>query len=224
MQIRKESIGREAAPLLIIDGFVDDPDRLVRQAVPKRFSAGGRFFPGIRAKAPLTYQRFLAGALHDLIVEFFRLDASGLRLTMCHYSLVTTRPAELCMEQRVPHIDSPDPRGLASVHYLFRANHGGTAFYRHRETGFERIDRSRSERYFRSLERQVSGPNAPPPAYINGDTPLFEQVARADGVFNRIVVYPRNSLHSGCIAGDFLPDPDPLSGRLSINSFIEPAT
>ena len=61
----------------------------------------------------------------------------------------------------------------------------------------------------------------PGPGYINGDTALFEQIAKQDGLFNRMLVYRRNSLHSGCIAPDFVPDPNPLTGRLSINSFID---
>jgi hypothetical protein len=36
-----------------------------------------------------------------------------------------------------------------------------------------------------------------------------------------MLVYRRNSLHSGCIAKGFVPDPNPLTGRLSINCFID---
>jgi hypothetical protein len=36
-----------------------------------------------------------------------------------------------------------------------------------------------------------------------------------------MLVYRRNSLHSGCIAKGFVPDPDPLTGRLSVNCFID---
>jgi len=40
--------------------------------------------------------------------------------------------------------------------------------------------------------------------------------------FNRMLVYRRNSLHSGNIGKDFVPDANPLTGRLSINCFIDP--
>jgi hypothetical protein len=36
-----------------------------------------------------------------------------------------------------------------------------------------------------------------------------------------MLVYRRNSLHSGCIGPDFVPDANPLTGRLSINSFLD---
>jgi hypothetical protein len=39
-----------------------------------------------------------------------------------------------------------------------------------------------------------------------------------------MLVYKRNSLHSGSIPPDFVPDPNPATGRLSINSFIDAIT
>jgi hypothetical protein len=36
-----------------------------------------------------------------------------------------------------------------------------------------------------------------------------------------MLVYRRNSLHSGCIETGFVPDTNPSTGRLSINSFID---
>ena len=57
--------------------------------------------------------------------------------------------------------------------------------------------------------------------YIDEDTALFQRIADVEGVFNRIVVYRRNSLHSGRIDNIRVPPPDPINGRLSINSFID---
>ncbi|MFL6577360.1 MAG: DUF6445 family protein, partial [Povalibacter sp.] len=87
--------------------------------------------------------------------------------------------------------------------------------------GFEYIDESRRDPYLKTLETEREGQNAPGPSYINGDTALFEQIAKQDGVFNRILIYRRNSLHSGSINPDFVPDPNPATGRLSINSFLD---
>ncbi len=219
--MQRLSIGRERAPLLIVDDFAEDPDGLVRRAAPKPFGVTMRFFPGLRAKAPRTYQRELIGSLKETLVEFFELEYRSLSFSMCHYSVVTTPPGELSVMQRIPHIDSVDGSGLATVHYLFRKPYGGTAFYRHRRTGFEYVDAARRRAYFSTLEEELEGPDAPPAAYINGDTPLFERIAEQDGVFNRLLVYRRNSLHSGCIDAGFACDPSPLTGRLSINSFID---
>jgi hypothetical protein len=221
VRLRKLAIGVEKAPLLVIDDVVADPDKLVRKAAAQQFGPGGQFYPGIRAEAPGSYRLFLAERLKDALAEHFGLSGRSLRFTMCHYSIVTTPADRLALLQRIPHFDSLDGDGLASVHYLFKKDLGGTAFYRHRRTGFEYIDESRRETYYRSLEAENGGPDMPAPGYINGDTSLFEQIMRQDGVFNRMLVYRRNSLHSGCIDRAFVPDPDPLTGRLSINTFMD---
>jgi hypothetical protein len=220
VRIQKVFIGNEKAPLLVIDNFVREPEQLIRPVASKAFIRTARFFPGVRAKAPLTYRQLVLDELQDELLQFFRLNGNSMRFSMCHYSLVTTPPQELAMVQRVPHVDSVD-EGLASIHYLFRKGYGGTAFYRHRRTGFEYIDKSRQDLYLKMLDEEVRGPGSPEPAYINSDTPLFEQVEKQDGVFNRILFYRRNSLHSGSIERDFVPDTNPLTGRLSINCFID---
>ena len=220
--LRRLVIGRERAPLLVIDNLIADADRLVRKAASKHFAASTRFFPGTRVEAPLSYQELVASCLKDTLLDFFQLEGRSFRFSMCHYSLVTTPPAQLTAIQRIPHIDSLGRDGLASIHYLFKRNLGGTAFYRHRKTGFESIDESRREIYFRSLESENDGADMPAAEYINGDTALFEQIAKQDGVFNRMLIYRRNSLHSGCIDRNFVPDASPLTGRLSINSFLDP--
>lgn len=221
IKFQKLAIGREQAPLLVIDNLIANPDLLVQLGAGLKYGPTIRYYPGIRAEAPLEYQQFLASALAPVLTEFFRLPNRPLRYSMCHYSLITAPAKDLAAIQRIPHIDSTESLGLAAVHYLFKKNHGGTAFYRHRKTGFEYIDESRKLAYFQSLEAENDGPNMPKAEYINGDTPLFEQISKQDGVFNRALIYRRNSLHSGCIGADFVPDPNPLTGRLSINSFID---
>lgn len=223
IRIEKRTLGNEGAPLLIVDQLVDDAERLVHRATRRSFDAKGAYFPGIRARAPAMYERFLESVLNPLLTEHFGIRPGRFTFPMCHYSLVATPPQDLQFLQRVPHIDSVDGDGLATVHYLFHGDWGGTAFYRHRETGFEYIDKPRQDAYFRQLETESQGRTAPAPGYINGTTDLFEEITRADAVFNRMLVYRRNSLHSACIENDRVPSSDPLQGRLSINTFIDVA-
>ncbi|HVY24394.1 MAG TPA: DUF6445 family protein [Steroidobacteraceae bacterium] len=220
-QVRQFTIGREGAPLIVIDNFLADAEQLVDIAAGKLFGPTTRLYPGIRAPAPLLYQNFFSANIQSVLAQAFGRPARPLQFTMCHFSLITTPTDKLHILQRIPHVDSLGMNELAAIHYLFKADHGGTAFYRHRKTGFEFVDQSRKDTYFRSLESENDGPNMPAPEYINGDTPLFEQIEKQDGVFNRVLIYRRNSLHSGCIGRDFIPDPNPRTGRLSINSFIE---
>lgn len=222
LSIKKIFLGEEGAPLLVIDNFIMQADALVDAATTLPFTKQGKTFPGIRALAPRIYQQFAFKKLQPVLAEHFELNFRAFKFSMCHYSLVTTPPEELGMIQRIPHVDAFDKNGLAAIHYLFHKNLGGTAFYRHRKTGFEYIDAERKLEYFRSLEAENNGPNMPGAEYINGDTPLFEQIGKQEAVFNRLLIYRRNSLHSGCIDKDFVPDDNPLTGRLSINSFIDP--
>ena len=219
IRVEHFTIGREGAPLIVIDNLVADPEALVQLAASKHYAAPASYYPGIRAKAPLTYQKFVLAELREPILRAFGMDTRSMSFSMCHFSLVTTPGARLAPLQRIPHIDSGN--GLASVHYLFKRNLGGTAFYRHRQTGFEYIDQERSAIYYPILDAELKGPSAPTDDYIHGDTALFTRVAEQEGVFNRMLIYRRNSLHSGNLSAEFAPDPNPLTGRLSINSFLD---
>jgi hypothetical protein len=220
LAVQKLTIGRELAPLLVIDNVIADADALVEMAANKYFGDVTSYYPGVRAKAPLSYQQFILQQFGRLFSDYFGLQAGTVRFTACHFSLVTTAPDKLAPSQRVPHTDSQLSNELAFIHYLFKRDLGGTAFYRHRKTGFEIVDMTRRPEYLACLEREHQGADKPELRYINGSTALFEQVGCQQGVFNRMLVYRRNSLHSGNIADNFVPDTNPRTGRLSVNGFL----
>lgn len=219
-RIQKLEIGREGAPLIVIDNLVADAEQLVELAADKVFSDVVNYYPGVRSKAPLTYQRFMLEQLRGVLAGYFGLVANDLRFTDCHFSLVTTPAKDLIHTQRIPHFDSLFPNELAFIHYLFKTDFGGTAFYRHRATGFEYLNKERIAEYQRQVLAERDGPDSPPAEYINGDTTLYEQLASQEGVFNRLLVYRRTSLHSAAMARNFIPDLNPRTGRLSINGFL----
>ncbi|MDP2716882.1 DUF6445 family protein [Rheinheimera sp.] len=223
MQLQQRHIGHEQSPLLIVDNFIAKPELLLADAGQRRFVANSPYYPGVRAPAPQAYQQVLLQSLAPLLSEFFALPAGTLSFSVCHYSLVTTPPDQLKLLQRIPHFDTTERHALAAVHYLFHDDQGGTAFYRHRKTGFETIDNNRAPVYFRAMEAENGGPNIPgrDAGYINGDTPLFTQIAAAEGVFNRLIIYRRHALHSGSIPPGANLSADPAQGRLTISSFID---
>lgn len=223
LAITKLHIGQEGAPVLVVDNFVDQPELLIDWASKLHFEKNSPFYPGVRARVPAAYQQLIVSELQDTLRDFFNLPTPPLSFSVCHYSIVTTPPEQLKLLQRIPHFDSVNKDGLAAVHYLFKGNMGGTSFYRHRKTGFEAIDESRQLAYFRSLESENDGPNLPKKSdgYINGDTCLFECIEQQAAVFNRLIIYRRNSLHSGAIPLDYHFSDDPLNGRLTISSFID---
>jgi hypothetical protein len=220
MRMQILNLGREAAPLIVVDNLVSNPDELVDLAATKVFAEAPSYYPGLRAKAPLSYQRFVLEELRSAIDDAFGLRGRQLRFSECNFSLVTTPGEKLSYLQRVPHVDSLMNDELAMIHYLFRKDLGGTAFYRHRRTGFEFVDVARQIPYLNQLEEEKAGPDSAQARYINGDTALYERICSQDGVFNRLLMYRRTTLHSGSIPAGFVPDRNPRTGRLSINGFI----
>ncbi len=221
IRIQKLTIGAERAPLIVIDNFVAQPDKLIHRAAKSSYVDQTSYFPGVRTPAPLAYQHLLETKLKRLILDYFQLQNNRFVFQMCHYSLITTPPDKLTYLQRIPHLDSVVSTGIASIHYLFEGKYGGTAFYRHRKTGYEYVDESRKKAYYDCVEIEKNGPDAPQEGYVDGDTALYEQIGKQDGVFNRMLIYRKNSLHSGVIGSNFVPDANPTTGRLSINSFID---
>lgn len=217
-EIVARRIGAEGQPIAIVDGFHPDPDALRAAAAMAAFEAGRHHYPGIRAALPPDYFTQVRPALIPVLREVFR-HAAGVELLDASFSIVTTSPAELAMAQRLPHVDAVQPGRIALVHYLAPEGGEGTAFFRHRATGFETIDAARSPGYLAQLNAQL-GTNPPPPAYPLGDTALFERIAHVEARYNRAVIYRSALLHSGAIAPDAPLDADPGTGRLTVTAFL----
>lgn len=214
-------LGEEKSPLLVIDNFLQNPELLVDDACQQKFIQNSPLYPGVRAPAPIAFQELLLGSLSRQLKQVFDLQGSKLALSLCQYSIVTMQADQLKLLQRIPHFDSTKRDELAAVFYLFNGDLGGTSFYRHIKTGYEFIDDERRIPYFKSLESENDTGNVPQQGYINGDTALFKRIGEQKGVYNRLVVYRRQILHSGSISPDFVPDPNPRTGRLTVNIFID---
>jgi len=217
-----EFIGKERAPLVVIDDFSADPAALVAAAeTGARFrSVVGNFYPGVRAPAPEAYLREVIARLEDPLREIFGLQGAPLKASESNFSLVTTPPYLLDPRQTIPHFDLTDHRMLAVLHYLCPADRGGTSFYRHRGTGFESITRQREDPYLMRLAAEMDALGLPPQAYVDGDTPQFERIAHVDAAFNRLVAYRSVNLHSASIPRDFGFAQDVRKGRLTLNTFM----
>ena len=217
--IRVETIGRERQQVAIIDHFSPDADALAQAAAEAAFEERGEYYPGPRAPAPKTW---FAG-VRDVVVAIARDVFGGgqtLRLERALYSLATHNPQSLSLAQRVPHIDDVDHGALAIVHYLSAQDFGGTAFFRHRSTGFETVTRDRHERFLSALKADFVCHGEPPAAYISGDTPVFERIFSVAPVFNRAVIYRSSLLHCAELPNEIPLPADPVSGRLTIAAFL----
>lgn len=214
-------IGRERQPLVIVDGFAPDPDALRVAAAGSRFEPAHHLYPGVRAATAPDYWRAAQGVVATVLHDVFGCR-DRVRLLDMSFSMVTTPPEALSTEQRVPHVDATEPGRIALVHYLSPEAGDGTAFFRHRATGFETITREREALYYARLAAELRE-SAPPPAYIHESTQLFDRIALAESRYNRAIFYRSSLLHSGAIAPDAALSADPETGRLTVTAFLDAA-
>ncbi|MDO3381990.1 DUF6445 family protein [Gilvimarinus algae] len=222
-QIQCVHIGKEQQPVLIIDDFLTAPEALIERACELDFAPEQKLYPGLRAEAPRAYTDAMEAMLPPLLARHFGTRAGDITRVESSFSLVTQAPHTLSPLQRLPHFDSRNRRELASIYFLCNQSsqrYGGTAFYRHRHTGYEAIDDGRFPRYAQSVEQHIQASGLPAADYIRGDTPLFEQIAAFPARYNRLLVYRCTSLHSGLIDESFDFSTDPRRARLSINTFL----
>lgn len=210
--------GTERQPVVVFDRFVDRPEDLVEDAEFLSFSRRGEHYPGVRALVPAPVLDAMVDQVRGVAAEVFGVAA--LAVVDAFYSLVTVRPEALTPIQRLPHFDGVEGERLALLHYLGRDDRGGTAFYRHRTTGYESVDAGRLPGYRRALADELARGTLPDPAYIAGDTDLFEEVAVHRGLFNRAILYRSNTLHCARLPLDTVFSADPAAGRLTVNTFL----
>lgn len=216
-RISARRIGHEGEPVVIVDDFVADPQALRAHAAAGTFVAAGDHYPGLRMALPGTYLGEVSDTLALVFGEAFGATGRVRVLDAC-FAMVTLPPSALTLVQRLPHVDATAPGRLAMVHYLAGEDLGGTAFYRHRSTGFETINDDRAADYFAALGRETA--LHPPDGYIAGDTPLFERIDAVAARFNRAVFYRSHLLHSGAVPPDAALPPDPQTGRLTVTAFF----
>jgi len=216
--LRIESIGAEAQPLVILDDFAPDPDGLRSVAQGADFTPALNHFPGVRAALPADY---LATQLPVIAAAAEAFGRTGpITVVDASFSIVSTPTGELSIPQRLPHIDAFTEDRIALIHYLSPEGGDGTAFFRHRSTGFETVDETKRELFFRHLDIEMRHRGVPPPEYVLGDTPLFECIRSEPARYNRALLYRSWNLHSGAISPDNALSADPGAGRLTVTGFF----
>lgn len=216
--IQATAIGRERQPLVTIDHFAADPDRLRAAAIAARFGPADQHYPGLRAPLPADYWQEQEPLVSDLVRNVFGLYGR-VHLVDASFSLVTTPPSQLSVKQRLPHVDAFGAGRLAFVHYLCPEGGDGTAFFRHRSTGFETVNEARAPAYFDRVASELAETESPP-AYVAGDTPFYECTTLGEARYNRALLYRSFMLHSGAIRPDVVLSPDPARGRLTVTAFL----
>ena len=224
-------IGEEQQPLLIVDDLLNEPEDMLEYATQGTGFAACEddFYPGIKKAAPPEYAESLSRISSAMLAKVFDLASDErLAVDLSELAITTTAPENLLPIQSIPHFDTLNSDQFAVVHYLFKppraaapdTGHSGTSFYRHRHTRFESIDSNRVNSYKKTLEREATTVGLPEPGYVQGDSRLFERIARVEARFNRAVFYRSNVLHSGDIPLRNGLSSNPLIGRLTVTTSL----
>ncbi len=212
-------MGREGEPLVIIDGFSGMADELLAAGRAATYQHAGASYPGIRAWADPGYLDRRRPLMMQIMQSIFGF-ARGVRFDASTFSLVTLAESDLAPLQRIPHYDHAGGEVIAIMHYLLGPESGGTAFYRHRRTGFETITPPREDAYNAALAEDARVHGTPPARYYHGDDGWFERIDEVAAAPDRLVLYRGRQLHSGVIPDPAALSADPATGRLTINMFL----
>jgi hypothetical protein len=215
-------VGKCPVVVTVADDVLVHPQRLADFGLGHEFAAdGGNLYPGVRARLPAEF----SGPFRAWLTR--TLHRTGVLEESCHvqadasfFSIVDKSRANLLPLQRIPHYDSTDPGVFAAVIYLFDRAGSGTSFYRHRMTGYEKINDDNQDNYRTALNRNMKKSGPPAREYMNGSNELFERIHSVDSVFNRIVIYSGNVLHAADIDGSLFDGNDHSHWRLTVSSLI----
>jgi hypothetical protein len=218
-------IGESRSPLVVIDNFsgVVDQVAAMADALAPFPTVEENYYPGVRRliekSDALAYAYvleacrraapFLAGAFH----------APSFDLEQASFSVVTVEPGALQPQQKVPHFDGPEQNLFALLHYLRVPEGSGTAFYRHRSTGIERVTAANAATLNAALASELDKTVAAA-GYMHGSNDLYDEIGRVEAVPDRVAIYHGSLLHSGVIPSEMAFDPDPKHGRLTANFFL----
>ncbi len=219
------SIGAEGCKILVVDNLVPDARPLVDLAARLGpFPAPqGILYPGLRRyigerdREAAAYVGYVCQRLAPVLSDAFGIGTFG--VDNASFSLATRRPETTVPYMRIPHYDGVDQKAFAVLHYLSETPQGGTAFYRHRRTGFECISPDRAEAYQQGALQDFAD-YGEPQDYIGESTQAFERIFDVEGVFNRCLIYSGAMLHSGQLSGNANFSDDPRRGRLTGNIFL----
>ena len=219
-QLRR--VGTGGHPVVVVDDATGNAGAVVEIAAALApFPPAGTHFPGLRRivgpgdAAANGYVDALLERIAPLIAGAFDLDRFD--LAEASFSLVTARAAALAPPQRMPHFDAVDPDYLAILHYLTPAPGSGTAFYRQRATGVERVDEGNRARFIAAARRDGGALTG----YTNASNLLFEQTEAVEAAVDRLLIYQGAVLHSGIIPDSLVLSADPRRGRLTANIFVQ---
>lgn len=207
---------------VVIDNALADPDAMVEWAAGQAYVKPTYPYPGIVFDAPeaLTQQVSNCFAQHAR----GRLGARRTEGVGMRFSLITVPPQELAPVQWQCHrdrlqVNAPHLLFAASVLYLFKNPAlGGTSFY------MPKLPPAETSRIVGDSDRlgaaEFSARYGLSAGYMGGSNAYFERVATVGAVWNRMICYDGGQFHSADINTAAALDPNPRTGRLTLNGFF----
>ena len=206
---------------VVVDDALANPEGLRRWAATQTFvPPAGYPYPGNVCDVP--------GEINARIADFFSQHVRthlGVRRALelsVRLSVIDTPPAQLAPVQWLCHRDRLVEQGsnlifVATVLYLFQdATLGGTSFYEPRQSI------ALTERLVADSQglaaHDFAARYALQPAYMAGSNAYFERTAQVPAAWNRLIFYDGSEFHSADVNPARLA-PEPLLGRLTLNSF-----
>lgn len=217
-------LGNEGTPVIVIDNVFNSLSPIINDALEGEFQKAEQNYPGQQALIKSTVYLNLITKLFKRVIRLnfkpsFEFNCT---LSQANYSFISTSPEQLKPNQTVPHFDGPLSNCFAVLHYLNPGSFGGTAFYRHKPTGYENITKQRLQNYIEAAQAFSVSNQYSTKGYFTKSDEHFELLQVIDYLPNRLLIYPITTLHSGYIAKPNANISDkPKTGRLTANFFIE---
>ena len=161
-RLQRLRIGREQAPLVVIDNLVADPDDLVNVAAIKAVRRCAELLPrrarqGLRSPISNSSSSSCAACSpKTLLSRQARCDSPPATI---RWSRRRRKNSPTCSAFRTSIRWSA--KNSPSSTTCSKPNLGGTAFYRHRKTGFEYVDQDRKPEYLRCHGRREARSRQP---------------------------------------------------------------
>ena len=178
-------------PVLLIDNFYEDPQEVRAQALKATYDHSLGQYPGRHASIDPssigTVLDVLSQILNRVGDRHFRAEDFT-----SDFSIITTRPDELLVTQKHPHID---PTPVIGVLYLTPNSDEGTSLYRNEYIGTAVVQTPEHHRKHSEF-MNIFGESASPNGYLVEDDAMWKKIYTIEPIFNRLAIYPGNAFHS----------------------------
>jgi hypothetical protein len=224
-EVELARIGRRGIKVSLIDNVLQDPQGVAALGFAQSYAEDrSNLYPGLRAAMPESFSTAFRAWLTPILQRNGVLGANQtIDRDTSFFSVVTTASKDLLPIQCIPHFDSTDPNLFAAVIYLCDARFSGTAFYRHRRTGYEEITQENLNNYQLALNSDMRVHGIPKREYVAEDSVLFETIFSNELKFNSAIVYPGRILHAAKIEKQFNPPKDKSEWRLTVTALLHSA-